>query len=146
MRIAILIVVTSLTTALPATAAEPAPSSPPKTSAATTAPAGPRFDPIAATEVYLAKMSPEQVAKSDSYFEGGYWLRLWNYLLSAALSLILLTTGLSARMRSAAERLLNFHVPPLQTLIYGTQYFLFTTILSFPFRSTKASTGSRSTD
>ena len=87
---------------------------------ATTAPAGSRFDPIAATEVYLAKMSPEQVAKSDSYFEGGYWLRLWNYLLSAALSLILLTTGLSARMRSAAERLLNFHVPPLQTLIYGT--------------------------
>jgi STE24 endopeptidase len=129
-RIASLIVVMTLATALPATAAQPA--SPPKTSAATSSPASPRFDPVAATEVYLAKMSPEQVTKSDSYFEGGYWLRLWNYLLSAALSLILLTTGLSARMRAAAERLLNFHAPPLQTLIYGGQYFLFTTILSFP--------------
>jgi STE24 endopeptidase len=77
-------------------------------------------------------MSPEQIARSDSYFEGGYWLHLWNFLLSSGLSLILLTTGLSARMRGAAERLLKFRWAPLQTLIYGAQYLLFMTVLSFP--------------
>ncbi len=130
MRIASLILVMTFATALPATAAEPAPL--PKTSAATSGPAAPRFDPVAATEVYLAKMSPEQIAKSDSYFEGGYWLQLWNFLLSAALSLILLTTGLSARMRAVAERFLHYRGVPFQAVIYGVQYFLFTTILSFP--------------
>jgi STE24 endopeptidase len=129
-RIASLIVVMTLATALPAIAAEPVPSA--KTSAAASGPAGPHFDPVAATQVYLAKMSPEQIAKSDSYFEGGYWLHLWNFLLSSALSLILLATGLSARMRAGAERLLNFRWVPVQTLIYGAQYFLFTTLLSFP--------------
>lgn len=90
------------------------------------------FSPQAATEEYLAKMSPEQVAKSDAYFEGKYWLQLWNFLLTSGLSLILLTTGLSARMRGAAERLLKFRWAPLQTLIYGAQYLLFMTVLGFP--------------
>jgi STE24 endopeptidase len=129
-RIALLMMVTSLAIATSAT--EPAPSTLPKLSAATSGPPIPRFDPVAATEVYLAKMSPEQVAKSDAYFEGKYWLELWNFLLTSGLSLILLTTGLSARMRGAAERLLNFRWEPLKTLIYGAEYLLFMTILSFP--------------
>jgi len=37
-------------------------------------------DPVAATEAYLARLSPEQREKSDSYFEGGYWLILWDFL------------------------------------------------------------------
>lgn len=96
--------------------------------------AAPRFDPVAATDAYVAKLSPDAIAKSDSYFEGGYWLRLWNFLLTAGLSLILLTTGLSARMRNAAERVVPFRwgQAPLRTLVYGAQYFLFVTILGFP--------------
>ncbi len=130
MRIASLILVMTLAAALPATAAEPA--SPPKTAAATSGPASSHFDPVAATEVYIAKMTPEKIAKSNAYFEGGYWLQLWNFLLSSALSLILLTTGLSARMRGVAERFLHYRGAPFQAVIYGAQYFLFTTILSFP--------------
>jgi len=107
---------------------------PPAKSSAASVPSGPRLDPVAATESYVAKLTPEQIAKSDSYFEGGYWLILWNFLLAAGLSLILLTTGLSARMRDFAERLVKFRFAqaPVRTLIYGAQYFLFTTILSFP--------------
>jgi STE24 endopeptidase len=105
-----------------------------KNSTVTSGPAAPRLDPVAATEAYVARLTPEQIARSDSYFEGGYWLILWNFLLSAALSLILLTTGLSARMRDFAERLVRLPLgrAPAQTLVYGAQYFLFTLILSFP--------------
>jgi STE24 endopeptidase len=94
----------------------------------------PRLDPVAATEAYVVKLSPDQIAKSDAYFEGGYWLKLWNFLLSSALSLILLTSGLSARMRSVAERAVGIRLAqsPVGALLYGAQYFLFTTVLSFP--------------
>jgi STE24 endopeptidase len=102
--------------------------------ATTTSPNAPRLDPIAATQAYIAKLTPEQIAKSDSYFEGGYWLILWNFLVSAGLSLVLLTTGLSARMRNVAERVwpFVFGKSSLETISYGAQYFLFTMILSFP--------------
>jgi STE24 endopeptidase len=123
-----------LTIALPVAGTALAESTPPKNSAMANDPAGPRLDPVAATEVYVAKLTPEQIAKSDSYFEGGYWLILWSFLLTAGLSLILLTTGLSAWMRNFAERTVRLPIgeAPLRTLVYGAQYFLFMTILSFP--------------
>jgi STE24 endopeptidase len=98
------------------------------------APITPRLDPVTATEAYVARLTPEQIAKSDSYFEGGYWLHLWDFLVSSAISLILLTTGLAARMRNLAERVVSFRFAqgPFRTLLFGFQYFLFTTILSFP--------------
>jgi STE24 endopeptidase len=105
-------------------------STPTKNSAPANGPASPRFDPVAATEAYVAKLTPDQIAMSDAYFEGGYWLQLWSFILSAALSLILLTSGLSARMQGIAERAVRFRWA--QTLLFGAQYFLFTTILAFP--------------
>jgi STE24 endopeptidase len=105
-------------------------STPTKNSATANGPAPPRLDPVAATEAYIAKLTPDQIAKSDAYFEGGYWLQLWSFLVSAALSLILLTSGLSARMQKIAERAVRFRWA--QTLLFGAQYFLFTTILAFP--------------
>jgi STE24 endopeptidase len=69
------------------------------------------FDPVAAAEAYLAKLSPEQRARSDAYFEGGYWLQLWGFLLGAAISVLLLATRLSARMRDLAA-----HLTPMKGL------------------------------
>jgi len=43
-------------------------------------------------------------AKSDAYFEGGYWLILWNFLTAAAISIFLLHSRASARLRDFAER------------------------------------------
>jgi STE24 endopeptidase len=128
----------SATTALAGPDSNAAPSKPPNDSlshaAAKSDRVSARFDPVAATEAYIAKLTPEQIAKSDAYFEGGYWLQLWNFLLAAVLNLILLTSGLSARMRGTAERLVKFRwgQAPLRTLVYGAQYFLFITILSIP--------------
>src|SRR6266545_3959010 len=41
------------------------------------------FDPAAATAAYLATVPPAARARSDAYFEGGYWLQLWDFLLNA---------------------------------------------------------------
>jgi STE24 endopeptidase len=88
------------------------------------------FDPEAATQAYMAQLSPEARAKSDAYFEGGYWLILWGALYGLGVAWLLLGTGLSARMRDLAEKLTRFK--SLQTAIYSVQYIILTAILGFP--------------
>lgn len=90
----------------------------------------PAFDPAAATREWLSSIPSEQKIKSDSYFEGGYWLILWNFLLSSVIALLLLTTGLSARMRDFAERRTRFK--SMQVVIYAIPYIILTAALSFP--------------
>ncbi|NDQ58870.1 MAG: M48 family metallopeptidase [Acidipila sp.] len=88
------------------------------------------FDVNAATDAYLAKVPPDKKARSDAYFEGGYWLILWDFLLSAAILLLLLESGLSARMGDLAEKITARK--PLQTVLYFLQFLLLTSILGFP--------------
>jgi hypothetical protein len=59
---------------------------------------GPGFDVDAATEAYLALLSPEQRRVSDRYFEGGYWLQLWGLLWAVSSCVLLLVTGISRRL------------------------------------------------
>src|SRR5437016_14046287 len=84
------------------------------------------FDPAAATQAWLATVPREKREKSDSYFEGGYWLILWNFLLGAAISIFLLASRISARMRNFAERRTRFK--SLQVVIYATAYLLIVTL------------------
>ncbi|HVR95956.1 MAG TPA: M48 family metallopeptidase [Thermoanaerobaculia bacterium] len=88
------------------------------------------FDAAAATEAYLAQIPPAAKARSDAYFEGGYWLILWDFLYGIAVSFLLLSSRLSARMRGIAEALTSLR--PLQTLAYWVQYLLVTSVLGFP--------------
>src|SRR6266571_453098 len=88
------------------------------------------FDPAAATKAWLASVPPGQRAKSDAYFEGGYWLILWNFLLAAAISIFLLTSRISARVRDFAQRVTRFK--PLQVAFYALPYLLLVYVLSFP--------------
>src|SRR5436305_3625492 len=74
------------------------------------------IDPAAATRAYLDQLPADQRARSNAYFEGGYWLDLWSFLWGAAVSLLLLHTGLSARLRDRAERMSASR--PLQTALY----------------------------
>ena len=90
----------------------------------------PQFDAGAATEAYLAMMPPAAVARSNAYFEGGYWLVLWDFLYASVVSLLLLNLRWSARMRDFAVRITRFQW--LQPLIYGLQYIVVTAILGFP--------------
>ena len=88
------------------------------------------FNADAATEAYLAQIPASARSRSDAYFEGGYWLILWDFLYGAALYLFLLHFGWSAAMRNFAERVTRFK--PLQTFIYWTEFLIVTTILGAP--------------
>ncbi len=90
----------------------------------------PKFDAEAATAAYMAMMPPAAVARSNAYFEGGYWLILWDFLYGAAISLVLLNLRWSARMRDLAVRVTRFR--SLQVFLYWAQYLVVTTILGFP--------------
>jgi STE24 endopeptidase len=91
---------------------------------------GPAFNVEAATDAYLAQIPASAKAASDEYFEGGYWLTLWNFLYGAAISIVLLALRWSAAMRDLAERITRFK--PLQTFLYWVQYLVATTLLVFP--------------
>lgn len=89
-----------------------------------------QFDVHAAVEAYFAKMPPARRAQSDAYFEGGYWLILWDFVVSVFVMWLLLHFRWSAKMRNLAERITRFR--PLQTAIYWVQFFIVVEILTFP--------------
>jgi STE24 endopeptidase len=88
------------------------------------------FDAEAATNAYLAQIPAEARARSDAYFEGGYWMILWDFIYGAVILLLLLNLGWSAAMRNLAERVTRFK--PVHTIVYWAQYLLLTSILGFP--------------
>ncbi|HET9766012.1 MAG TPA: M48 family metallopeptidase [Thermoanaerobaculia bacterium] len=90
----------------------------------------PTFDPQAATRAWLAKVPAADKQRSDAYFEGGYWLQLWDLLYTLAVAWLLLGTGISRRLRELAQRTTRFR--PLQTGIYALGYMLLTFVLGFP--------------
>lgn len=88
------------------------------------------FNVEAATNAYLAQIPASARARGDAYFEGGYWLLLWDFLMAAAIYSTILFLGWSAKMRDFAERLSRFQL--LQDLIYWALFLLLTTILGAP--------------
>jgi STE24 endopeptidase len=88
-------------------------------------------DPEAATRAWLAQVPPQQRARSDAYFEGGYWLQLWDLLYGLGVAWLLLASGLSRGLRERARRLGRFR--PLQTGLYAIGYTLLVFALTFPF-------------
>ena len=89
------------------------------------------FDVEAATDAYLAQVSPEDKARSDAYFEGGYWLILWGTIYALAVYGWLLHAGWSTRMRDLAERVSAR--PGVAVAIYAWLFILVTAVLEFPW-------------
>jgi STE24 endopeptidase len=88
------------------------------------------FDPQAATDAYLKTVSAAAKLKSDSYFEGGYWLILWNALYGIGVSVLLIVGGFSARMRSLGQKLARWRWPSIA--LYGVFWALAMFVLSLP--------------
>jgi len=88
------------------------------------------FDPVQATQAWLDTVPVDQRATSNAYFEGGYWLLLWNFLVAAGISIFLLASKLSARLRDLAEHWAKSKT--FQVAIYALGYILIVAILSFP--------------
>jgi STE24 endopeptidase len=145
----ILLVVTSAVTLMPATAqdspaqtASPAISDKvssfqhaarvnnPRYNSTATASDSKPFDPAAATQAWLDSVPRNQREKSDAYFEAGYWLILWNFLLTAAISVFLLASRFSARLRDFPQNVTK--IKNFQVACYAILYLLFIYALSFP--------------
>src|SRR5262245_50394164 len=88
------------------------------------------LDPSATTEAWLDSVPKDKREKSDAYSEGGYWLILWNYLLTAGVSILLLSSRISARLRDFSERQTRFKT--MQVACYSFAYLLLVYVLSFP--------------
>jgi STE24 endopeptidase len=87
------------------------------------------FNIDSATSHWLNTLSPEARQKSDSYFEGGYWLQIWSFLYAFVVAFIFLRLGLSKQMKRMAQKVKNIN---LQNLIYVVLYLLLTWVLTFP--------------
>ncbi len=98
--------------------------------AAASAPAAADFDVEAATRGYLSRVPAADKERSDSYFEGGYWLILWGLLVELGVAWILLSSRFSARLRDAAERTSRFR--PIQTFLYAAGYLVAASLLTLP--------------
>jgi STE24 endopeptidase len=88
------------------------------------------LDPAAATKAWLDTVPQEKREKSDAYFEGGYWLILWDYVVAAGVSILLLSSQISARLRDFSERLTKYKI--LQVACYSVVYLSLVYVLSFP--------------
>ena len=92
---------------------------------------GTTFDVASATQAYLDRLDPEQRAASDAYFEGGYWLDLWELLYGLLIAWILLNFRISTRMRDLGEKVSRFKF--LRVTSYIVQYTLIVFVVSFPW-------------
>ncbi len=88
------------------------------------------FNAEAATNAYLAEIPADAKTRSDAYFEGGYWLILWDFLYGVVIALLLLNLRWSAAMRNLAERVTRFK--PVHTFVYWAEYLVVTSVLGFP--------------
>ena len=79
------------------------------------------FDVETATRAYLNTLQGAARAKSDAYFEGGYWLILWGALVSVLVDGLLLGFRITAKFRDIAERRFKrpFGVTWLTALLYS---------------------------
>ena len=91
------------------------------------------FDPAAATQAYLATLKGAARARSDAYFEGGYWLLLWNALAIITAHAVLLWTGLSARFLEWAAHVTKRR--GLQAVLWCVPYVATTTLLTLAWDS-----------
>jgi STE24 endopeptidase len=89
------------------------------------------FDARIATDAWLATVGVAARARSNSYFEGGYWLILWDFLVTAAVMIMLLQTKFSARMRDWAEKMVRWRA--LQDFFYWIEFTVAAAVLTFPF-------------
>lgn len=90
----------------------------------------PAFDASQATAKYLSKISGAVRARSDAYFEGGYWLKLLDLVYALAVAGLLLWSGLSARIQDWAQARSNSR--SYQVMLYVAAYVPLTVAAAFP--------------
>lgn len=89
------------------------------------------FDVEAATRAYLDTLQGAARERSDSYFEGGYWLLLWGTLVGSVTLWAILHFGWSAAWSRWAGRVTGRQW--LQPLLYAFPFLIVSSLLVFPW-------------
>lgn len=88
------------------------------------------FDAELATRAWMAMLDTAARAKSDAYFEGGYWLILWGALAAIAADLVILRLGWAAALSARVARITRR--PALRSFLFTIPYILLATLLIVP--------------
>jgi STE24 endopeptidase len=83
-----------------------------------------------ATKAYMNRLPADIVTRSNAYFEGGYWLQLWNFLLGLVISVVLLGGKRSARVRDWAQRVGKKSF--FRDALYGGYFAIASFVLTIP--------------
>ena len=89
------------------------------------------FDPEAATKAYLSTLQGAARAKSDAYFEGGYWLPLWGALVSVLSYWLMLRFRWSAAWSGWAQRVTRRRW--LQPALYSLPFTVVGAVIVLPW-------------
>jgi STE24 endopeptidase len=88
-------------------------------------------DPQAATQAYLDRLPADVRQRSNAYYEGGYWLQLWNLLLGLGIAALMLAGRRAARVRDACARFTGQRAW-LRDALFGAVYVSASWLLSLP--------------
>jgi len=89
------------------------------------------FDVETATRAWLDTLQGPARAKSDAYFEGGYWLIVWGTLVSVLIDGLLLNFRFTAKLRTFAESKFKHRFPVIWLTALG--YSLIGWLLTLPW-------------
>lgn len=87
-------------------------------------------DAASATQAYMDRLPKETVERSNAYFEGGYWLILWNFLAGLLVAWVLLARKRAARVRDWAYRVGRKRF--IGDAIVGLWWWIASALLTFP--------------
>lgn len=87
------------------------------------------FDPAAATAAYIDSLGPAELAKAAAYTTGNHWLLLWNLLVTALVTWLIVRWGLLEKVEARfAKRGQN-----LRAWLVAATYFLVSSLLTLPW-------------
>ncbi len=87
------------------------------------------FDPDVATREWLATMNEASRARSDSYFEGGYWIQFVGPLIGFIFAFAFLQLGFAKNIRGWLEK--NVKIYFFVVVLFALAYTLIGAVLSF---------------
>lgn len=88
-----------------------------------------QFDPATATAQYIDSLGPAALQKAYDYTLGKEWLLLWGLIVAAAVTWLIVRSGLLDRLQ---ERI-NPKRQNLRAFLVGLAYFLISAVLTLPW-------------
>ncbi|WOJ97010.1 M48 family metalloprotease [Congregibacter brevis] len=82
------------------------------------------FDPELATQAYIDSLGPEALAKAAAYTAGAHWLTLWELLVSALITLLIVRMGVLEKVSSKVPEHRHWLNALLTSVVFSFVYSL----------------------